>query len=44
MHSLAAGRAFAERLYDGAYVNINLRKFDMRRIVKMDRLQEAFSA
>ncbi|EYC08785.1 hypothetical protein Y032_0064g3527 [Ancylostoma ceylanicum] len=43
MHSLAAGRAFAERLYEGAYVNINLRKFDMRRIVKMDRLQEAFA-
>ncbi|KAE9419395.1 hypothetical protein Angca_003329, partial [Angiostrongylus cantonensis] len=36
MHSLAAGRAFAERLFEGAYVNINLRKFDMRRIVKMD--------
>ncbi|VDL72776.1 unnamed protein product [Nippostrongylus brasiliensis] len=44
MHSLAAGRAFAERLYDGAYVNINLRKFDMRRIVKMDKLREAFTA
>ncbi|XGW16336.1 hypothetical protein V3C99_001641 [Haemonchus contortus] len=44
MHSLAAGRAFAERLYDGAYVNINLRKFDMRRLVKMDRLQEEFNA
>ncbi|KAL6724782.1 hypothetical protein Aduo_019639 [Ancylostoma duodenale] len=43
MHSLAAGRAFAERLYEGAYVNINLRRFDMRRIVKMDRLQEAFA-
>ncbi|ETN85165.1 hypothetical protein RB195_021643 [Necator americanus] len=43
MHSLAAGRAFAERLFEGAYVNINLRKFDMRRIVKMDRLEEAFA-
>ncbi|KAK5982804.1 FAD-dependent oxidoreductase domain-containing protein 1 [Trichostrongylus colubriformis] len=43
MHSLAAGRAFAERTYDGAYVNINLRKFDMRRIVKVDKLREAFS-
>lgn len=43
MHSLAAGRAFAERVFDGAYVNINLRRFDMRRIVKMDRLKESFS-
>ncbi|CAI4229323.1 unnamed protein product [Auanema sp. JU1783] len=40
MHSLAAGRAFAERVFDGAYVNINLRKFDMRRIVKTEKLIE----
>ncbi|KJH42878.1 FAD dependent oxidoreductase [Dictyocaulus viviparus] len=43
MHSLAAGRAFAERIFDGAYININLRKFDMRRIMKMDKLHEAFA-
>ncbi|CAB3405883.1 unnamed protein product [Caenorhabditis bovis] len=40
MHSLAAGRAYAERIFDGAYINVNLRKFDMRRIVKMDPIKE----
>ncbi|CAD6190208.1 unnamed protein product [Caenorhabditis auriculariae] len=37
MHSLAAGRSYAEKIFEGAYINVNLRKFDMRRIIKMDR-------
>ncbi|EFO93823.1 hypothetical protein CRE_12628 [Caenorhabditis remanei] len=40
MHSMAAARAYAERIFDGAYINVNLRKFDMRRIVKMDPITE----
>lgn len=32
MHAIAAARAYAERVYDGAYHTINLRRFDMRRI------------
>ena len=43
MHAIAAARAYAERVYDGAYHTINLRKFDMRRIVKNDPLKEHFT-
>ncbi|GMR33894.1 hypothetical protein PMAYCL1PPCAC_04089 [Pristionchus mayeri] len=42
MHSVAAARAYAERLYDGAYHTINLRRFDMRRIVKNDPIIEKY--
>lgn len=41
-HALAVGRSYAERLYEGAYVTMNLRKFDMRRMVKMVKLRESF--
>lgn len=44
MHSIAAGRAYAERIFDGAYITVNLRKFDMRRLVKMDRITEQIRA
>lgn len=42
MHSIAAARAYAERVYDGAYHTINLRRFDMRRIVKNDPIFEKY--
>ncbi|PAV82677.1 hypothetical protein WR25_23484 isoform A [Diploscapter pachys] len=42
MHSIAAARGYAEKILDGAYININLRKFDMRRIVKMQPLMETY--
>uniref|UniRef100_A0A1I7X9M2 Glycosyl-4,4'-diaponeurosporenoate acyltransferase n=1 Tax=Heterorhabditis bacteriophora TaxID=37862 RepID=A0A1I7X9M2_HETBA len=44
MHSIAAGRAYSEKVFDGAYVNINLRRFDMRRIVKFEKLEEIYKA
>ncbi|TKR81396.1 hypothetical protein L596_015270 [Steinernema carpocapsae] len=40
-HSLAVGRGFAERIFDGAYTSINLRKFDMRRIMAGQKIEEA---
>ncbi|CAJ0575364.1 unnamed protein product, partial [Mesorhabditis spiculigera] len=39
-HALAVGRAFAERMFEGAYVNINLRGLDLRRIVKKEPVLE----
>ncbi|VDM44965.1 unnamed protein product [Toxocara canis] len=41
-HALAAGRGFSERIFDGAYTSINMRKFDMRRLLKMEKLQETY--
>lgn len=41
-HALAVGRSLAEKLYQGAYVTLNLRKFDLRRILKMEKLQESY--
>uniref|UniRef100_A0A0K0FYA2 FAD-dependent oxidoreductase domain-containing protein 1 n=1 Tax=Strongyloides venezuelensis TaxID=75913 RepID=A0A0K0FYA2_STRVS len=37
---LSAAKAFAERAFDGAYVSVNLRKYDMRRIMKNEPLKE----
>lgn len=37
---LSAARAFAEKIFDGAYVSVNLRKYDMRRIMKREPLRE----
>uniref|UniRef100_A0A914W269 FAD-dependent oxidoreductase domain-containing protein 1 n=1 Tax=Plectus sambesii TaxID=2011161 RepID=A0A914W269_9BILA len=39
-HAIAAGRGLMERFYDGAYTSINMRKFDMRRLVKNAKLEE----
>lgn len=41
-HALAVGRSYAEKLLEGAYLTLNLRKFDMRRLVKMEKLQEEY--
>ncbi|VDN08296.1 unnamed protein product [Thelazia callipaeda] len=41
-HSLAVGRSYAEKLLEGAYLSLNLRKFDMRRLVKMEKLKEEY--
>uniref|UniRef100_A0A0N4Z5L0 FAD-dependent oxidoreductase domain-containing protein 1 n=1 Tax=Parastrongyloides trichosuri TaxID=131310 RepID=A0A0N4Z5L0_PARTI len=37
---LSAAKAFSERAYDGAYTSFNLRKYDMRRIMKNQPLKE----
>uniref|UniRef100_A0AC35TSI0 DAO domain-containing protein n=1 Tax=Rhabditophanes sp. KR3021 TaxID=114890 RepID=A0AC35TSI0_9BILA len=37
---LSAARAFAERVFDGAYTSINLRKYDMRRIMQNQPIKE----
>ncbi|KAK0404837.1 hypothetical protein QR680_017657 [Steinernema hermaphroditum] len=42
-HSISVGRAFAERIFDGAYTSINLRKFDMRRIMAGSKIEEPLS-
>lgn len=41
-HALAVGRSYAEKLLEGAYLSLNLRKFDMRRLVKMEKLEEEY--
>ncbi|MCP9264937.1 FAD-dependent oxidoreductase domain-containing protein 1 [Dirofilaria immitis] len=41
-HSLAVGRSYAEKLLEGAYLSLNLRKFDMRRLLKMEKLMEEY--
>ncbi|VDN22133.1 unnamed protein product [Gongylonema pulchrum] len=41
-HALAVGRSYSEKLLEGAYISLNLRKFDMRRLVKMEKLQEEY--
>uniref|UniRef100_A0A914E6B7 FAD-dependent oxidoreductase domain-containing protein 1 n=1 Tax=Acrobeloides nanus TaxID=290746 RepID=A0A914E6B7_9BILA len=38
--AIAAGRAYSERHYDDAYTSVNLRKFDMRRIMHGNRTFE----
>ncbi|KAL3088790.1 hypothetical protein niasHT_023138 [Heterodera trifolii] len=40
--AIAAGRMFMERIFDFAYSTVNLRKFDMRRIMHGERLHEQF--
>jgi hypothetical protein len=40
--SLAAGKLFTEKIYDEAYSTINVRKFDMRRIMMGNRFEENF--
>nr|CAD2133635.1 unnamed protein product [Meloidogyne enterolobii] len=40
--SIAIGKALSERFYDRAYVTVNLRKFDMRRIMHGSRCKELF--
>lgn len=41
-HALAVGRSYAEKLLEGAYLSLNLRKFDMRRLLKMEKLEEEY--
>uniref|UniRef100_A0A915NRL3 FAD dependent oxidoreductase domain-containing protein n=1 Tax=Meloidogyne floridensis TaxID=298350 RepID=A0A915NRL3_9BILA len=38
--SIAIGKALSEKFYDRAYVTVNLRKFDMRRIMHGSRCKE----
>lgn len=40
-HALAAGRGVMEKFLDGAYTSVNLRCFDMNRILKNKRLEES---
>jgi len=40
--SIAIGKALSEKFYDRAYVTVNLRKFDMRRIMHGSRCKELF--
>ena len=38
--SIAAGKLYAERIFDGAYVTTNVRKYDMRRILYRKTYEE----
>uniref|UniRef100_A0A7E4V1K9 FAD-dependent oxidoreductase domain-containing protein 1 n=1 Tax=Panagrellus redivivus TaxID=6233 RepID=A0A7E4V1K9_PANRE len=38
--SIAMGRLFAERIFEGAYTTVNVRKFDMRRIMHGNKVAE----
>jgi hypothetical protein len=40
--SIAIGKCLAERIYDLAYTSVNLRKFDMRRVMHGRRIHELF--
>ncbi|KAF7623565.1 DAO domain-containing protein [Meloidogyne graminicola] len=40
--SIAIGKMISERIYDRAYITVNLRKFDMRRIMHGNRFNELF--
>jgi FAD-dependent oxidoreductase domain-containing protein 1 len=39
-HALAAGRGIMEKFFEGAYLTTNLRRFDMRRLLKNEKLVE----
>jgi FAD-dependent oxidoreductase domain-containing protein 1 len=38
--AIAAGKLYSERIFDSAYVTINVRKYDMRRIMNQQKYQE----
>ena len=38
--SIAAGKLFSEKIFDGAYTTVNVRKYDMRRIMHGNKIQE----
>uniref|UniRef100_A0A914QP58 Uncharacterized protein n=1 Tax=Panagrolaimus davidi TaxID=227884 RepID=A0A914QP58_9BILA len=38
--AIAAGKLYSERIFDSAYVTINVRKYDMRRIMNQKKYQE----
>ena len=37
---IAAGKLFSEKIFDGAYTTVNIRKYDMRRIMHGNKIQE----
>lgn len=41
-HSLAAARGISEKVYEGAFLSINLGKFDMRRFVSGRKIDEIY--
>lgn len=41
-HSLAVGRGICEKVYEHAYTTINMRKFDMRRLMSGQKLEEIY--
>jgi len=40
--SIAIGKLYSEKAYDGAYTTTNVRKFDMRRIMSGTRFTEPY--
>ncbi|KAE9550122.1 hypothetical protein FO519_006659 [Halicephalobus sp. NKZ332] len=38
--SIAAGKLFSEKIFDGAYTTVNVRKYDMRRIMHGNKVYE----